>query len=522
MLLATAWFVWNVNVEPIADFSVFKPYMMAGFTAVGILACIFVQDFLAVRGLAVLMLLLAKLMLDTGRPHLGGFALCVGHSNLGLRARRRWHLVRITPWKLRDILSWATATEKRIRIGSRDPTGICGVRAASRPDGVSRDVTQSNPKSWSFAAEPSAISFSRCRPSPPCDASFRTAHLEVLGYPHIAQLAVAGGLVDRVQPIEARGLAGFFARGGTLEPGLMDYFSGFDLVISYLYDPDEIFKTNVCRCPVGQFIVGPHRPDETERIHATRVFLEPLERLAIFDADPVPRLKAGRLPPCPASAPARAKQKFKITSASQTRTDETPALLGASSRQRQRKEKLAGNQMGRVDSTNHGDDQLEPAAGWWRGGRRTPATTGWRHAVGALFHCPGPAAGRTGATNPIRHGFCGSRFRHHAPGGGGGIAVRCPVGGHAGGGLAATGRTIGGFEGNHRRAGHQRGKSDERIAQAERVNLNAERKFGSSGSAGVSPASCCFRIPIGRRDAGAPRIRGYGIQPAACASLTSR
>ena len=73
---------------------------------------------------------------------------------------------------------------------------------------------------------------------------FPQAHLEVLGYPHIAQLAVAGGLADRVQPIEAHGLAGFFARNGTLEPGLMDYFSEFDLVISYLYDPDEIFKTN--------------------------------------------------------------------------------------------------------------------------------------------------------------------------------------------------------------------------------------------------------------------------------------
>jgi len=119
---------------------------------------------------------------------------------------------------------------------------------------------------------------------------FPQAHLEVLGYPHIAQLAVAGGLADRVQPIEARGLAGFFARGGTLEPDLMDYFSEFDLVISYLYDPDEIFKTNVGRCLVKQFIVGPHRPDETERIHATQVYLKPLERLAIFDADPVPRL----------------------------------------------------------------------------------------------------------------------------------------------------------------------------------------------------------------------------------------
>jgi heptosyltransferase-2 len=119
---------------------------------------------------------------------------------------------------------------------------------------------------------------------------FPQAHLEVLGYPHIAQLAVAGGLADRVQPIEARGLAGFFARSGTLEPDLMDYFSEFDLVISYLYDPDEIFKTNVGRCLVKQFIVGPHRPDEADRIHATKVYLKPLERLAIFDADPVPRL----------------------------------------------------------------------------------------------------------------------------------------------------------------------------------------------------------------------------------------
>jgi len=119
---------------------------------------------------------------------------------------------------------------------------------------------------------------------------FPQAHLELLGYPHIAQLALAGGLVDRVQPIEARSLAGFFARGGALEPDWMDYFSEFDLVISYLYDPDEIFKTNVCRCAVGQFIAGPHRPDETERLHATQVYLKPLERLAIFDADVVPRL----------------------------------------------------------------------------------------------------------------------------------------------------------------------------------------------------------------------------------------
>lgn len=119
---------------------------------------------------------------------------------------------------------------------------------------------------------------------------FPDAHLEVLGYPHIVQLAEAGGLVDRVQAIEARGLAGFFARNGELSEDLRNYFSEFDIVVSYLYDPDEIFQTNVRRCLHGQFIQGPHRPRETEGTHATKVYLQPLERLAIFDADPVPRL----------------------------------------------------------------------------------------------------------------------------------------------------------------------------------------------------------------------------------------
>jgi len=125
---------------------------------------------------------------------------------------------------------------------------------------------------------------------------FPAAHLELLGYPHIAQLALAGGLVDRVQAIEARGLAGFFARNGDLAEDLCDYFSEFDLIISYLYDPDGIFQTNIARCSTAQFIAGPHRPDERAGIHATHVFLKPLERLAIFDADPVPRLSVQKSP----------------------------------------------------------------------------------------------------------------------------------------------------------------------------------------------------------------------------------
>lgn len=135
---------------------------------------------------------------------------------------------------------------------------------------------------------------------------FPDAHLEVLGYPHIIQLAEAGGLVDRVQSIEARALAGFFARSGALSDDLVDYFSEFDIILSYLYDPDEIFRTNIARCSTAQFVVGPYRPNEAEGVHATKVYLRPLERFAIFDADNVPQLKvrtSGENMPGPQSAP---------------------------------------------------------------------------------------------------------------------------------------------------------------------------------------------------------------------------
>lgn len=119
---------------------------------------------------------------------------------------------------------------------------------------------------------------------------FPQTQLTVLGYPHIAALAELGGHAHETRSIEARALAGYFARNGTLDPALQEFFGGFHIIVSYLYDPDEIFQTNVRRCTAAQFITGPHRPDERVPRHATEVFLKPLEQLAIFNADPAPRL----------------------------------------------------------------------------------------------------------------------------------------------------------------------------------------------------------------------------------------
>jgi hypothetical protein len=67
MGLGTAWFLQNLQAESISDFAAYKKLMVFAFGAIGVLTCIYVKDYLAVRGLAVVMLMLGKLMLDTAR-----------------------------------------------------------------------------------------------------------------------------------------------------------------------------------------------------------------------------------------------------------------------------------------------------------------------------------------------------------------------------------------------------------------------------------------------------------------------
>ena len=53
MGLGTLWFLANLQAESISDFAAYKNLMLIGFGAVGLLTCLYVRDFLAVRGLAV-------------------------------------------------------------------------------------------------------------------------------------------------------------------------------------------------------------------------------------------------------------------------------------------------------------------------------------------------------------------------------------------------------------------------------------------------------------------------------------
>ena len=116
MLLGTGWFLYYFSLESISDFASYQTWLMAGFAGVGIASCFFVQDFLAVRGLAVVLMLLAKLMVDTARPMDTEWRLVVVSWAYFLVIAGIWFT--IWPWHLRDMLNWATANEKRVRVGS--------------------------------------------------------------------------------------------------------------------------------------------------------------------------------------------------------------------------------------------------------------------------------------------------------------------------------------------------------------------------------------------------------------------
>lgn len=116
MLAATAWFLANLRHESISDFAAFKPFLFGLFGLVGVGACLFVKDFLPVRGLAVLWLVLAKLMVDTARWVDTDWRLVIVSWAYVWVLGGIWFTV--SPWRLRDLINWSTATEHRTRLTS--------------------------------------------------------------------------------------------------------------------------------------------------------------------------------------------------------------------------------------------------------------------------------------------------------------------------------------------------------------------------------------------------------------------
>ena len=113
MAVATVWFVFNLSRESIADYAQYKPFLLGGFALLGVLSCIYVKDYLAVRGLAVVFLLLAKLMVDSARWEPSAWRLVIPIWAYALVISGI--LFAVSPWKCRDLLNWVTASDGRLR-----------------------------------------------------------------------------------------------------------------------------------------------------------------------------------------------------------------------------------------------------------------------------------------------------------------------------------------------------------------------------------------------------------------------
>lgn len=114
MGIATVWFLYHVLQLGPADFGAYRNYLFLGFGAIGVLSFFYVKDFLAVRGLAILMLLLAWTLLmpaylqePASRLFLVGFVYLMIVVALYLG---------VSPFRLRDFFKWLFSTERRPRV----------------------------------------------------------------------------------------------------------------------------------------------------------------------------------------------------------------------------------------------------------------------------------------------------------------------------------------------------------------------------------------------------------------------
>ena len=126
----------------------------------------------------------------------------------------------------------------------------------------------------------------------PALKALRVAHpkadIEILGYSQIAAIADKRFYADAVRSIEYAALARFFARKAELPSELSDYFAGFDLILSYLYDPDGIFEDNLRQCGAENILQG--RSKIVSGMSAAEQLALPLQELGINVTDLVPRI----------------------------------------------------------------------------------------------------------------------------------------------------------------------------------------------------------------------------------------
>ena len=113
------------------------------------------------------------------------------------------------------------------------------------------------------------------------------AHLELLGLPRLSEIALDRYYLNAIRSVQHGPLSAFFTPRAVLDPAWMDYFGDFDLVLSYFYDPDELFLTNLRRCHPEEILTHTPVVPDTFGQPAARHFAEIVKPLGLTLADDV-------------------------------------------------------------------------------------------------------------------------------------------------------------------------------------------------------------------------------------------
>ncbi len=104
------------------------------------------------------------------------------------------------------------------------------------------------------------------------------ADITLVGIPHIAELARIAGLVNRVLAVDCARFAAYYAPDHPLPQPESDFLRTFDLVISFLHDPDGALRSNWERAGARRVLgVSP----QVTAGHAVDHFLSVLEPLGM-------------------------------------------------------------------------------------------------------------------------------------------------------------------------------------------------------------------------------------------------
>ncbi len=125
---------------------------------------------------------------------------------------------------------------------------------------------------------------------------FPRAKVEVMGYPSTLELALGRYYADAGRSVDTAGMSSFFRKDGRLDRDISDYFSRFDLIVSYQRDDDGLLERNLRRTGARSVIVWDPIPDrvvapaQCEKRHAIDHLIDALRPLGIREEGIAPKI----------------------------------------------------------------------------------------------------------------------------------------------------------------------------------------------------------------------------------------